>query len=145
MTLQYVPSAGALSQRIRQSHIAHGVEVATGGHTESIGNVSFSAVGGSKNDDIAVLIDVIAGTEAGDERLAQLSVGIKYLHISTKSAGDRQQVSKMPRLNYFPISKASLRNLLAFSGALSAKGFYSAAYSHRNGQDCGEEAGGYRK
>ena len=70
------PRYGQLGEQIRQPYIADGVEVTPGGHAQGVGDVGFTAAGGSEDDDIVVLVDVIAGAEPGDESFIQLSVGV---------------------------------------------------------------------
>ena len=69
-----------LYQQIREPDVLHCIKPPCGSHAQSAGEVGFAAAGGTQQDDVVVLLDVVAGAEPQQFLLFQTSVG-QILHI----------------------------------------------------------------
>jgi len=71
-------SHGQFRQLLWQPDIAHGVEPTAGGHAESVGQIGFSAAGGTQNDDVVMLVNEVADAQPGAEYRKRGSDAAEY-------------------------------------------------------------------
>ena len=69
-----------INEQIRESNILHWQELPGRRHTERTGKIGLSAAGSTQQNDVVVLMDVVAGTETKQFFLLQLSVR-QILHV----------------------------------------------------------------
>lgn len=78
-----------LYQQIREPDVLHRIKPPCGSHAQSAGEIGFAAAGGTQQDDVVVLLDVVAGAEPQQFLLFQTSVG-QILHILQTSSRIRE-------------------------------------------------------
>ena len=78
-------------QQIRESDVFHRIEPSCGSHAQGTGQIGLSAAGGAQQNDVVVLLDVVAGAEPQQLLLLQPSVG-QIIHILQTGTGIREGI-----------------------------------------------------
>jgi hypothetical protein len=78
-----------LYQQVWEPDVLHRIKPSCGSHAQSAGEIGFAAAGGTQQDDVVVLLDVVAGAEPQQFLLFQTSVG-QILHILQTGARIRE-------------------------------------------------------